>query len=264
MVLFTTTWNCIGNEDFSHPQITNNTHKCSFPGCHQKCPPFVNFLLWLKGNNSEELYQRKIIVWPLIGVSLSLFCYSLSQKALKLEAKNQQLNSQLKVTESNNTVLSNQLKRISSDYDRIAQEFSDLEQDLTAMTNERDTLLEKDYRNLTFLYIPESRNVQPVYSGSNVPLSGKLSSSQKEHFYYLDVKNQSKFNLVLSNLSNDADIYLVELCRDGSQRNVSKSTNGGTANDVLNLNLKSGIYMIKIKLNNDSSTSYNLNVTRKI
>ena len=81
---------------------------------------------------------------------------------------------------------------------------------------------------------------------------------------YLDVKNQSKFNLVLSNLSNDADIYLVELCRDGSQRNVSKSTNGGTANDVLNLNLKSGIYMIKIKLNNDSSTSYNLNVTRKI
>ena len=54
MVLFTTTWNCIGNEDFSHPQITNNTHKCSFPGCHQKCPPFVNLVV-LHSNGQVQI-----------------------------------------------------------------------------------------------------------------------------------------------------------------------------------------------------------------
>ena len=84
MVLFRTTWNCTGNEKFRHPQITNNTHKCSFSGCNQKCPPFVIFLLWLKGDNSEELYKRKIIVWSFLGVVLSLFCYSLSRKVLEV------------------------------------------------------------------------------------------------------------------------------------------------------------------------------------
>ena len=84
MVLFRTTWNCTGNEKFRHPQITNNTHKCSFSGCNQKCPPYVNFLLWLKGDNSEELYKRKIIVWSFLGVVLSLFCYSLSRKVLEV------------------------------------------------------------------------------------------------------------------------------------------------------------------------------------
>ena len=271
-LLFTTTWYCTGDKKYHHPLVFNHTNQCSH--CKRECPLFIKFWLWVKGDGSYQLYERKIIIWSLLGVSLTLFSYSLFQKLIQLELHIASSQSQI-------THLFNKLLIKNNDYNDLAKESNKMQQNLSKtqndlikaqnsladITEQRDDLSRQlnnyDYRSLTFVYTPESKKMKRLDSGNKISFSGQLSSSQKENFYYLDVKTTSQFNLILSNLNRDADIFIVELCRDGSKRNIAQSVKGGTRNDTINQKLDPGIYMIQIKLLGNSSTSYNLNVTRK-
>ena len=270
--LFTTKWACTGDKELSHARVLNHTNQCSH--CQRECPLFVKIWLWIKGDGSYQLYERKIIIWSLLGISLSLFSYSLFQRIIQLEAHVVESKAQTTHLLKTIAIKHNDYNDLAKESNKMQQNLSKTQNDLIKtqnsladITEQRDDLSRQlnnyDYRSLTFVYTPESKKMKRLDSGNKISFSGQLSSSQKENFYYLDVKTTSQFNLILSNLNRDADIFIVELCRDGSKRNVAKSVIGGTRNDTINQKLDPGIYMIRIKLLGSSSTSYNLNVTRK-
>lgn len=77
-----------------------------------------------------------------------------------------------------------------------------------------------------------------------------------EHYYNFQLSNRSSFNLVLSNLSNNADVRLLK--DNGSE--VASSSGKGKINERINKTLDAGSYSIHVHQVSDVATSYKLKV----
>lgn len=85
-----------------------------------------------------------------------------------------------------------------------------------------------------------------------------VGSVALDNFYKVNVDTPSNLNLVLGGLSADANLQL--LGSDGTV--LAGSSNTGTTQDLLNLNLKAGTYYVRVLPGAGGlPTPYNLNVT---
>ncbi|MGD1912560.1 MAG: pre-peptidase C-terminal domain-containing protein, partial [Rivularia sp. (in: cyanobacteria)] len=81
-----------------------------------------------------------------------------------------------------------------------------------------------------------------------------LSLNNKNDYYSLQLTNRSKFNLVLNDLSDNADVKLLN--NSGSE--IASSSSGGTNNEQINLILDTGTYFIQVHQVDDTEISYGL------
>ncbi|MEB3214911.1 MAG: C2 family cysteine protease [Nostocales cyanobacterium 94392] len=103
------------------------------------------------------------------------------------------------------------------------------------------------------------------FLGSSTPLDinqkwqvikEKVGLDNTDDYYTFKLSNRSSFNLVLSNLSDNADVRLLN--DNGSE--IAKSSAQGTVTERINQILDSGSYHIHVHQVGNTATSYNLRI----
>ncbi|MBN3893921.1 MAG: pre-peptidase C-terminal domain-containing protein [Nostoc sp. NOS(2021)] len=78
-----------------------------------------------------------------------------------------------------------------------------------------------------------------------------------DDYYTFSLNSNSLFSLNLSNLSDNADVQLI----DSTRVVIQSSANTGTANETINTSLSAGTYLVRVYTSGLANTFYNLNLS---
>jgi Calpain family cysteine protease/Bacterial pre-peptidase C-terminal domain/FG-GAP-like repeat len=98
-------------------------------------------------------------------------------------------------------------------------------------------------------------NAQNVLLSSGIQFfTGAVSNYDGVDYYKIQVNNRSDFNLSLSELKGDANVYLL----DSTGQSLGSSNLTGSSSEAINATLEAGTYFVKVNFAQDTAVKANL------
>ncbi len=98
-------------------------------------------------------------------------------------------------------------------------------------------------------------NAQNVLLGSGIQFfTGAVSNYDGVDYYKIQVNNRSDFNLSLSELKGDANVYLL----DSTGQSLGSSNLTGSSSEAINTTLEAGTYFVKVDFAQETAVNANL------